>query len=119
MVFGYVAEFISPELPAEIKNTLRCEQDPKPGVIPSAICVRREAFHRIGAFETQWQVGEFASWMLRAHEGGVPWTTLPDLIVRRRVHMTNNGHRQRHAFKQYAQLIKGSLDRRRAAGRED
>ncbi|HZQ07510.1 MAG TPA: glycosyltransferase family A protein [Anaerolineae bacterium] len=115
MVFGHVQEFLSPELPAEIANTLRCEPESKPGVIPSTLLVRREAFQRIGAFETQWDVGEFASWMLHASEARVAWSILPDLVARRRIHTANNGIRQRHAFNQYARLIKASLDRRRAA----
>lgn len=117
MVFGHVQEFLSPELPAEIANTLRCEPESKPGVVPSTLLVRREAFQRIGAFETQWNVGEFASWMLRASEARVAWSILPDLIARRRIHTANNGIRQRQAFNQYARLIKASLDRRRAAGK--
>ena len=119
MVFGQVEEFISPELPAELRRTVRLHAEMRPGVIPSALLVRREAVQRIGLFESQWQVGEFADWMLRASEAGVTWGILPELLVRRRIHTTNNSIRERPALTQYTRLIKASLDRRRAARHAD
>lgn len=116
MVFGYVQEFISPELPREIQDKLRCETEPKAGVLPSALLVTRDAFLRVGFFETQWRAGEFANWMLRAHEAGLKKIMLPELVARRRIHTSNNGIRQRAEFNAYARMIKASLERRRAAG---
>lgn len=119
MVFGQVQEFISPEVPAEIARTIRIHAELRPGLVPSALLIRREAFSRVGPFATQWKVGEFADWMLRANEAGVTWSMLPEPVVRRRIHTSNNGIRERQAFQQYTHLIKASLDRRRAAPQDD
>ncbi len=119
LVFGYAQEFISPELPLEIQTKLKCETEPKPAMLPSALLVKCEAFWRVGLFETQWRAGEFANWILRADEVGLQRAMLPDLIMRRRIHSANNGIRQREKFNEYARMIKQSLDRRRAAGQDN
>lgn len=118
IVFGQVQEFISPELPAEVQKRMKCESMTRPGVLPSAMLVTREAFWRVGLFEPRWRAGEFANWILRANEAGLQKTMIPDLVMRRRIHTANNGIRQREEFKDYARMIKASLDRRRAAGQE-
>jgi glycosyltransferase involved in cell wall biosynthesis len=118
MAFAHVEEFISPELEPPIRARLRCEAQPRPGVLPSALCVERNAFERVGYFETSWRVGEFASWVLRSNEVGLERTILADVLVRRRIHVSNHGIRQRKEFNDYARIFKASLDRRRAAGLE-
>ena len=40
---------------------------------------------------------------------------LPDLVLRRRLHETNQGIRERGAAVDYVRILKASLDRRRAA----
>jgi glycosyltransferase involved in cell wall biosynthesis len=115
MVFGYAQEFISPELATEVANRIQCEPEPRPGVLPSATLVRREAYAQIGDFEARWKAGEFANWILRANEVEVMYRVIPELVVRRRLHTANNGIRNREEFNDYARMIKASLDRRRAA----
>lgn len=117
-VFGQVEEFVSPEVPQDIAKGLACEPEPRAGMLPSAMLVRREDFGRVGAFAPQWHAGEFADWVLRAYEAGLKKIILPEVVVRRRVHLTNNGIRQRARMNDYARMIKQSLDRRRAAGQE-
>jgi glycosyltransferase involved in cell wall biosynthesis len=119
MVFGQVQEFITPELPRELHAQLRCEAEPRAGVIPSALLVSRDAFFRVGMFETRWRVGEFADWMLRAREADLHQVMLTELVVRRRIHARNKGIRQRVEINDYARMFKAALERRRAAGREN
>lgn len=115
-VFGYVQEFISPELPPEVQARIHCEPEPMAGALPSALLVARDAFARVGWFANELRAGEFADWVLRANEAGLQKIMLPDLVARRRIHTSNNGIRQRQNFNAYAHIIKQSLDRRRAAG---
>jgi hypothetical protein len=77
--------------------------------------VRRPAFERVGLFETGWRVGEFISWYLRATEAGLRTLMLPEVVLRRRLHETNQGIRERGAATDYVRILKASLDRRRAA----
>ncbi len=115
MVFGHVREFVSPELPADIAVAIPHQAQARPGMMPSATMVRRAAMARIGPFETHWTTGEFAAWILRANEANVKHTILPELVALRRLHTANNGIKNRAKFVDYAQIIKASLDRRRAA----
>jgi len=119
LVFGHVQEFVSPELAERLKGQVRVSDGIVPGLIPSTLLVKREAFRRMGFFETNWKMGEFAAWYTRAIEQKLNQITLPDLVTRRRVHDANNGRRQRQSAIDYVRILKASLDRRRMAGGPD
>ena len=76
--------------------------------------VLREIFHRVGMFETSLRVGEFLHWYLRAMELQLDTIMLPDVVMRRRIHTSNQGRRERDARTDYAHVLKAALDRRRA-----
>lgn len=110
MVFGHVKQFYSSDQnnqPPEVEALM-------PGPIPSTMLIKRDAFFRVGLFETHWKMGEFASWYLRALEQGLQNRMLPELVTWRRIHGTNNGIQQRESINDYLHIIKASLDRRRA-----
>ena len=85
---------------------------PLPGAFSSSLCARREAIERAAGFDVDVRVGELLSWLLRARELGMRELTLPEVLVRRRVH-ANNITRPKHNLGDYARLLKASLDRRR------
>ena len=41
---------------------------------------------------------------------------MPDLVLRRRLHLTNHGVTRKDARQDYLKVVKAALDRRRAAG---
>ena len=114
IVFGMVHQFHSPELDEEQKRTIHCPPEPMPGYLPSAVMMRRDAFSRVGPFETNWQIGEFVSWYSRAKDLGLEMMMLPEVVTRRRLHTSNLGVRKRQAHGDYARILKAALDRRRA-----
>ena len=114
IVFGHVQQFFSPEL-ADLKNDQSAELELMPGYIPSTLLIKRDAFLQVGLFETNWKMGEFASWYLRSLEQGLQQLMLPDLVALRRLHDSNNGLQQRSSINNYIHIIKASLDRRRSA----
>lgn len=115
MVFGHVQEFLSLDSDNTGQPGRRGLAQPVPGVIPSALLVRRDAFHRAGWFDTQWRQGEFASWYARAIESRLQRVILPDLVAWRRIHGENNGIVGRTWKNDYVRILKASLDRRRSA----
>lgn len=106
MVFGHALQFIEGSNGPE--TTL-------PAYLPSAMLVRRPAFERVGGFSSDVGMGELIDWYGRAMDLGLRSAMLPDVLMRRRIHATNQGvvKRDRYA-KDYLRILKQTRDRRRA-----
>lgn len=114
IVSGYVKQFFSPEMTESVKKRIRFSADLIPGYVIPAMLIKRQAFFRVGLFETRWKVGAEMSWYLRAQERGLKIMILPDLVLLRRIHESNKGITKRSFINQRAQILKAALDRRRA-----
>lgn len=90
-----------------------------PGFIAGTMLIRRETFHRVGEFKTEFKVGEFIDWYGRARDLGLRSMCLPDLLLWRRIHQTNQGIVERASVSDYAKVMKACLDRRRNGGQRD
>jgi glycosyltransferase involved in cell wall biosynthesis len=117
VVFGHVREFVSPELPAEVKATIRPPAEPQPWAAPNLMLIRRAAFEQVGLFATNLRVGVTVDWYARATEIPLKSFVLPEVVLERRLHTQNNGLREQDAQAQYIQVLKASMDRRRQAQR--
>ena len=113
MVFGRAEQFVSPDLDEAARARLRCPPESSPGYLPSAMLVRRAAFERVGPFETQWEIGEFVAWFARARALGLRDHMLENVVLRRRLHDSNQGQRKRGHYRDYAHILKAALDRQR------
>jgi glycosyltransferase involved in cell wall biosynthesis len=109
-VFGQVRQFYSPELDAAAKSRIRCPDGLTPGWLPTTMLARRDAFFRVGLFETNWQVGEGVNWILRAKELNLKTAMLPDLVYLRRLHQTNKGITHRDCVQDRVRILKAHLD---------
>lgn len=118
MVFGQAEQFHSPELDEAQRSNLQGHGEIMPGYFAGTLLIKREAFYRVGLFETTWRVGEFIDWYLKAIETGLKSQTLLDVLLKRRLHVSNMGIRERDARADYVRIVKASLDRRRGARRE-
>ena len=115
IVSGYVKQFFSPDMTESVKKRIHNSTDLIPGHVISAMLIKRQAFFRVGLFETQWTVGADMSWYLRSQEMGLKIMILPDLVLLRRIHESNKGIVKRSFINQRAQILKAALDRRRAS----
>jgi glycosyltransferase involved in cell wall biosynthesis len=111
-VFGHVRQFLSPEIVDRTRFDFT--GDPMPGIIRGTMVIRREAWDRVGAIETDLAVGEFISWYARALDAGLKTRMLPDVMYERRVHARNTVVRERDAYGDYLRVAKSAIDRRRA-----
>jgi glycosyltransferase involved in cell wall biosynthesis len=115
MVFGHVREFISPELTDAQRVTVRPPAaQPMPWPAPNLMLIRRESFARVGPFSENVRVGVTVDWYARAAEAGLRSAMLQEVVLERRLHLTNNGLRERDSRQQYLHVLKAALDRRRA-----
>ena len=115
MVVGSMEQFASPELSDEARAAFQFSPDPVPARMCGTVLVRRSAFDRVGGFATGLASGEFIDWIARADEQDVAAVTVPEVVLRRRLHGRNHGLVRRDARLDYVRLVKAALDRRRAA----
>jgi glycosyltransferase involved in cell wall biosynthesis len=116
-VFGYVREFISPELAPDERLRLSRRAEPMPWRGKSTILIRRSALGRVGPFDPTWRVGDFVDWHARADELGLRSAMLECVIVHRRLHARNYGRSSRADHVDYARVARAALERRRAAAK--
>ena len=115
MVIGHMEQFASPELSHEARAGFVFSPKPVPARMCGTVLVRRSEFDRVGRFTTGLASGEFIDWIARADELGVAAVTIPEVVLRRRLHGRNHGLVRRDARQDYVRLVKAALDRRRAA----
>ena len=112
-VYGHVQQFISPELPLEIRGKWRCPPEIAPGFLAGAGLFRRELFERVGVFAAQRNIGSFIDWYMRATEKGVKNKLIENLVMRRRIHGNNIGVSSLNPRLEYLKIVKAALERRR------
>jgi glycosyltransferase involved in cell wall biosynthesis len=115
MTVGHLEQFVSPELPEEVRRQFRFSPDPVPARLCGSVLVRRSVFEMVGWFSPELASGEFMDWILRAESRGVRSEAVPEVVLRRRLHRTNHGVVRRDARQDYLRVVKAALDRRRAA----
>jgi glycosyltransferase involved in cell wall biosynthesis len=113
MVFGYVRQFVSSDVPAATRATLRCPKESVPGRFAGTMLIRRESFERVGLFETGWTMGEFLAWYARAQLLGLREKMLSPVLLERRLHSANQGILKRNERVEYVRVLKKILDRHR------
>ena len=118
MVFGQVVQLHNgPEWEAGVKENKLPAAGMVPGMVPGTMLIKLAAFFRVGKFKGDLKVGEFIDWYARAVELQIHSLILPDLLLWRRIHDSNQGIRERQSVTDYARVLKASLDRRRAERR--
>ncbi|WP_162164551.1 glycosyltransferase family A protein [Intrasporangium chromatireducens] len=115
VTYGYVREFVSPDLTAEEAARIRPAVDRNESHLSGVMLIRRAAFERVGPWTVGLKVGTGVDWYARSQEAGLRTSVLPDVLLERRLHLSNNGLRQADNRIQYAAILKAALDRRRAA----
>jgi glycosyltransferase involved in cell wall biosynthesis len=114
MVFGYMQQFVSPELNEADKAKIHCPEAPIPGYSRDTILLRKETFLRVGLFATDLHLGEFIDWYSRAQALGLTSFMLQEVVAKRRLHTTNMTGQHTAQKIDYARIMKANLDRRRA-----
>ena len=115
MASGLVKQFISPELPDEIRRTLVCPDTTSRARVAGSMLIRRHAFDKVGEFNPTFRIGEAVDWVARADAAGLANAVANEIVLLRRVHTTNTTTRLRDAKSDYLRVLKASIDRRRAA----
>jgi glycosyltransferase involved in cell wall biosynthesis len=110
--FTGMHEFVSPELD-QASLPARAPRQIASGVGVSSMLARRHVFSRVGPFDEQLRLGEWADWYARVVESGCKVAIHPEILVHRRLHDRNNTLTNWHDRGEYARIFKRALDRRR------
>jgi glycosyltransferase involved in cell wall biosynthesis len=113
MVFGYVRQFVSPDLEPAKRARLHCPEESARSPHIGTMLVRRCSFERVGLFETEWSIGEFLAWYARAQLLGLREKMIPTVLLEHRLHRTNQGVLKRRDRGDYVRIVKKILDCRR------
>jgi len=114
MAVGLMEQFVSPELEDGVRHGFRFSPERVVARMCGTVLLRRSEFDRVGGFSPELRSGEFTDWILRAEAKGVRFVTVSELVLRRRLHLTNHGVLRRDARQDYLKVVKAALDRRRA-----
>ncbi|HNG96268.1 MAG TPA: glycosyltransferase family A protein [Acidobacteriota bacterium] len=114
VVFGYVQQFVSPELGDEVRTRLKCPPNPMPGLHPGTMLIKRKSFFQIGLLNSALVLGDFLDWHGRATDAGLKMLMLDEVVMCRRLHTTNLTLREKALQTDYVKMLKSTLDRRRA-----
>jgi glycosyltransferase involved in cell wall biosynthesis len=107
-----VQEFVSPEIDpatAGVRPPRRLDE----AAAISALVVRREVLDLVGPFDQDLAVGEWFDWYARLLHAGRPVASVDAVLVRRRLHASNNSRRQRDSRSEYLHVLRAHLDRTR------
>ena len=86
---------------------------PTPSRLPSVLLIRSEAFWKVGAFSSEWEVGETIEWWSRAMDAGLRGLALPEVALFRRVHAHNLGKTTTAPTQSYLKMLHSVVKRRR------
>ncbi len=113
IVFGNVVQFNSTESDNTLKSASGQNDEILPGYIPSAMVIKHDSFSRVGPFDENWGLGEWIDWYTKAIDHGLKIHMLTQVVMKRRIHESNIGIRERDQRFEYVRVLKKTLDRRR------
>lgn len=113
MIFGFVHQFISPELPDEHKSNLNPELEKMQGFLAGAMLIKKTTFLKVGFFNEKLELGEFIDWFSRAKDLGLSFHVLDEIVLKRRIHTSNMGIYKKQHLKDYTTLLREAIARKR------
>ena len=113
LIFGQMKPFLSPELtPDEVVNFDDRIMD---ACNVTALLIKKSIFEKVGPFTWEPKNVEFIEWFSRAQDLGLKEAYLPEVVVHRRVHLSNTVSDRAHMKSVYVKALKQILDRRRGS----
>ena len=84
------------------------------GWVLGALVVRRTTFEEVGDFVTGYVAASDSDWFFRAKAKEIPMAVIPELLLRRRLHDSNESGRAKEVLSELLKVVKTSLDRQRS-----
>lgn len=113
-VFGAVEEFVSPDLLEDPGSRPPLTHPAQAARLAGSMLIERDAFARVGCFDSRLTVGETLDWIARAEDAGIGMRTVDAVVLRRRIHRDNTVTREKARQTDYLRALRTTLARRRA-----
>src|SRR6185503_10685376 len=84
------------------------------GWVQGTLVVRRTAFEQVGNFATGYAAANDSDWFFRAKAADIPMAVVPELLLLKRIHDTNDSARAKEILSELLKVVKTSLDRQRS-----
>ena len=84
------------------------------GWVLGTLVVRRTAFEQVGNFATGYSAANDSDWFFRAKAAEIPMAVVPELLLLKRIHDTNDSARAKQILSELLKVVKTSLDRQRS-----
>jgi glycosyltransferase involved in cell wall biosynthesis len=83
------------------------------GALPGTLVARRGAFDRAGPFDPSYEISSDTEWFVRASDSGLRHETLPDVLLRWRLHGENASYRRTELRQDLLRTMRASVARKR------
>jgi len=113
VVFGYVEHFVSPDVDEQLAARIHCPEQPMPAPGPATMLIRRQSFFRVGLFDPAYRRGETISWFAKAIDLGLYDRMIPDVLLRRRLHLGGISRMTQDVRDDYLRVVRDALEARR------
>jgi glycosyltransferase involved in cell wall biosynthesis len=113
LIFSHVEQFVCPRLTPEEQSKIALNNVRLPGYLPGTLLLSRSRFEEVGYFTETKGLGDFVDWYMKASEKKIPIILLPDVGMRRRIHLSNMGRQTTYSRNDYLKILKTGLDRKR------
>lgn len=84
------------------------------GWVLGTLVVRRTVFEQVGNFATGYSAANDSDWFFRAKAAEIPMAVVPELLLLKRIHETNDSGRAKEVLSELLKVVKTSLDRQRS-----
>ena len=112
---GRTESFVDPSLPPEVARRFVVDP-PQNSMLATALLIRRSAFDEVGGYAEELRVGHTIDWAHRAQARGLKFATVPDIVIRRRLHPGTLSARSQGRDLHYLEVARRALNRRRTPG---
>ena len=114
-VFTLLKHFICPTMEASESRNVYCPEEAQPAYIAGTLLAHRRIINQVGMFDTQYRLGEFIDWQLRANAMGIRHALLCEEMYYRRLHQKNLTKNNDTGKKDYARVAHAALMRKKSA----
>ena len=87
------------------------------GYLPGTLVAWRRTFERVGAFEEADPIASDTDWFLRAADAGLGMEIMPEVLLERRIHATNQSALTDLGHAELLRAVRRSVARKQVAGR--